>query len=403
MDTEQCDVAIIGAGPAGAVAAAMLVRAGFEVRVLEKQHFPRFVVGESLLPYAMEILEQAGMLPLVQAAQGFQYKNGMAFSWDGRYAAYDFTAKYGPGPGTAFNVQRDRFDDLLIRAAAAQGAVVCFGEHVDALDNSGSGVRLRVLREDGSHYRVDARFVLDASGHYRALPRLLGWEQPAGVPLRQVHFTHIDDHITDPAFDRNKNLVAIHPQHRDVWLWLIPFSNGRTSIGVVGEAERFGDVRASAAILRRCVAEMPDVARILAQAQWDNDVPFFYLPGYSSAVQSVHGRHFALLGNAAGFLDPVFSSGITIAVHSAKLAVSVLIRQLNGAAVDWQRDYAVPLAQGVNVFHAYVNAWYEGRFQDLLFRPHAGEDARNMISAVLAGYVWDSDNPYVTDAQMLLM
>ena len=376
MEIEQCDVAIIGAGPAGAVAAALLAHAGFEVRVLEKQHFPRFVVGESLLPHAMEILEQAGMLAAVQAGQGFQYKNGMAFSWGERYCAYRFTEKFGPGPGTAFNVERARFDDILIREAARKGAVVCFGEDVDAFDNKGNIARLRVVREDGSRYRVDARFVLDASGYYRALPRLYGWEQPSDLPVRQVHFTHIDDHITDPAFDRNKNLVAVHPQHRDVWLWLIPFSNGRVSVGVVGEAGRFGELRSSAAILRQCVAEMPFVARILAQAQWDNGVPFYYLPGYSAAVQSVHGRHFALLGNAAGFLDPVFSSGITIAVHSAKLAVEVLIRQLNGTAVDWEQEYARPLAQGVATFHAYVNAWYEGRFQDLLFRPNQDAETR---------------------------
>lgn len=403
MDMETCDVAIIGAGPAGAVAAALLGRAGFQVRVLEKQHFPRFVVGESLLPHAMEILAQADMLAAVQAGQGFQYKNGMAFSWGERYTAYRFTDKFGPGPGTAFNVQRDRFDDLLIREAVRQGATVSFGEDVDAFDNRGAVAHLQVARADGSRYRLDARFVLDASGYYRALPRLLGWEQSAAAPTRQVHFTHIDDHITDPAFDRNKNLVVIHPQHRDVWLWLIPFSNGRVSVGVVGEAARFGDVRASAAILRGCVAEMPYVARILARAEWDNEVPFYYLPGYSSAVQSVHGRHFALLGNAAGFLDPVLSSGITIAVHSAKLAAEALIRQLNGAAVDWQQEYATPLAQGVRTFHAYVNAWYEGRFQELLFRDSHNAETRSMISAVLAGYVWNTDNPYVQDAQMLLL
>ena len=230
------DIVIVGAGPAGAVAAALLNKQGFNVCVLEKQHFPRFVIGESLLPYAMDILQEAGLLRAVQAAGlGFQYKNGFAFSWGDRYTSFSFLDKFSAGNGTAFNVQRAEFDLLLIREAEKQGVAVRFGETLKKFDNEGNTVLLTVERDNGDTYDMEARFVLYASGFYRALPRLMNWELPPETVMRQVHFTHIDDRITSPKFDRNKNLVCIHPEHRDVWVWFIPFANGRSSIGVVGE------------------------------------------------------------------------------------------------------------------------------------------------------------------------
>ena len=213
------DVAIIGAGPAGSVAAALLNRSGLSVCVLEKQHFPRFVIGESLLPYAMDVLEEAGLLRAVQAAGlGFQYKNGFAFSWGDEYTSFSFLDKFGAGNETAFNVPRAAFDKLLIDEVEKQGVAVRFGESLKAFDNEGDTVLLTVQRENGETYDMETRFVLDASGFYRALSRLMGWDLPPNTVMRQVHFTHIDDRITSPKFDRNKNLVCIHPKHRDVWL-----------------------------------------------------------------------------------------------------------------------------------------------------------------------------------------
>ena len=115
---QTVDVAVIGAGPSGAVVSALLRRHGYRVCVLEKQHFPRFVIGESLLPHCMEMLEEAGMARAVAATPGFQYKNGAAFTWGERYTCFEFTDKFTPGPGTTFQVQRAVFDKVLIDEAA---------------------------------------------------------------------------------------------------------------------------------------------------------------------------------------------------------------------------------------------------------------------------------------------
>lgn len=396
----SCDVAVIGAGPAGSVVSALLQRRGHRVCVLEKQHFPRFVIGESLLPHCMEMLEEAGFGDAVRAETRFQFKNGAAFTWGQRYTYFDFTDKFSPGPGTTYQVRRDLFDHILIQEAAKQGVEVRFGHGVTAFDNSGGSARLSVETDDGGHYTLNARFVLDASGYGRVLPRLLDLETPSSLPVRMAHFTHIDDHISSPKFDRNKILITTHPKDRNVWFWTIPFADNRCSIGVVGlTADLAGD---SETVLKQRVYECPMLAEILDKAVWDNGFPFRSIQGYSANVKSLYGRHFALLGNAAEFLDPVFSSGVTIAMHSAKLAAELLDRQLQGAETDWQREFAEPLMRGVDTFRTYVNGWYDGRFQDVIYAENRNPDISRMLSSILAGYAWDTDNPYVDKAERRL-
>lgn len=397
---QKYDVAIIGAGPSGSVAAALLHRQGFAVCVLEREQFPRFVIGESLLPYCMEILDEAGLKQVVDAAPGFQYKNGAAFTWGDRYTKVEFTRKYTPGPGTTFQVQRAVFDKLLIDEVARRGVEVRHGVTVLAMADQPDGARLDV-ECDGARQTVEARFVLDASGYGRVLPRLLGLERPSSLPPRRAIFTHIDDHIVSDAFDRNKILISTHPVWRDVWSWLIPFSNGRASIGFVGLPERFErpDIgTAEALLLKQFAAEVPMLAALLKNAVWDNGVPVRSLSNYSIGVTAFHGPHFALLGNAAEFLDPVFSSGVTVAMHSARLASRLLGRQLRGEAVDWQTGFVDPLMVGVNTFRTYVMGWYDGSFQDVIYCPdeRVNDDIRAMISAILAGYAWDESNPFVS-------
>ena len=395
----NCDVAIIGAGPAGAVAAALLNKQGLRVVVLEKQHFPRFVIGESLLPHCMEFIEAAGFGDAVRAEPSFQLKNGAAFTWGGRYTYFDFTDKFSSGPGTTFQVRRALFDKILIDEAERQGVDVRFGHGVAAFDNSGAEARLRIEADDGA-YELSAGFVLDASGYGRVLPRLLDLETPSELPPRLAHFTHIVDNISSPTFDRDKILITTHPQHRDVWLWTIPFGDNHCSIGVVGTPDKLaGD---SETVLKKFALECPMLAEVLADAVWENEFPFRSIQGYSANVKSLHGRHFALLGNAAEFLDPVFSSGVTIAMHSAKLAADLLVKQFNGEAADWQREFAEPLMVGVNTFRTYVNGWYDGRFQDVIYADNRNADISRMLSSILAGYAWDTENPYVEKSERRL-
>lgn len=389
----QFDVVIIGAGPSGSVAASLLHKQGVKVCVLEKQHFPRFVIGESLLPYCMDILSEADLVDAVNAEKTFQFKNGAAFTWGNRYTYFDFTDKFTAGPGTTYQVRRGIFDKILIDETAKKGVEVRFGHEVLSLDNSGETAVLKARSEDGEEYHLSARFVLDASGYGRVLPRLLDLETPSSLPTRVARFTHIDDNINAPDFDRNKILITTHPTHRDVWLWLIPFADNRCSIGVVGLPETLdGD---NETILKKFALECPMLKRILANANWENDFPYSQIQGYSANVKALYGKHFALLGNAAEFLDPVFSSGVTIALHSARLASRIISRQLKGEAVDWQKEFSETLMVGVNAFRTYVNGWYDNSFQDVIYARNPEPKIRQMLSSILAGYAWDTENPFV--------
>ncbi|PLP99070.1 NAD(P)/FAD-dependent oxidoreductase [Cupriavidus pauculus] len=400
MKTEQAEVVIVGAGPAGSVAAGLLRRHGIGVLVLEKETFPRFSIGESLLPQSMAYIEEAGMLQAVVEA-GFQYKNGAAFARGDRYTDFDFREKFSPGWGTTYQVQRAHFDDVLIREAQKQGAEVRFRHVVEAVDVSGAQPVVTVCGDDGERYAVQAKFLLDASGFGRILPRLLKLESPSNFPVRAAIFTHVADGIPAGTFDRNKIRVGVHPEHDDVWYWTIPFSNGRCSLGVVAEKtfldQYDGDEMTK---LQALVNEEPGLAALLENAQWDT--PARQIAGYAANVSSLWGNGYALLGNAGEFLDPVFSSGVTIAFKSASLAAACLVRQLAGETVDWEADFAKPLKAGVDCFRVFVEAWYEGRFQRVLFHPDSPAEIRGMISSILAGYAWDTSNPFVADARRRL-
>jgi len=400
VEMERRQVVVIGAGPSGAIAAALLKRKGHDVLVIERQHFPRFSIGESLLSHCLDFVEEAGMLDAVNAA-GFQRKNGAAFAWGERYSAFDFGDTFSEGKPTTFQVQRADFDKLLADQAALQGVEIRYGQAIAKVDFSLAKPHLGVQREDGSEYRVEADFVLDASGYGRVLPRLLDLEAPSNFPVRQAVFTHIEDRIDSPAFDREKILITTHPTKRDVWFWTIPFSGGRCSVGVVAAAEHFkGRTDDLDACLRGFIDETPSLAGVLDNAVWDT--PARTIGGYSANVKTLHGPGFALLGNAAEFLDPVFSSGVTIAMRSASMAADVLHRQLQGEQVDWQSEFAEPLKRGVDTFRCYVEGWYAGTFQDVIFYTEGSNDIRRMISSILAGYAWDQRNPFVSEPKRRL-
>jgi flavin-dependent dehydrogenase len=332
---------------------------------------------------------------------GFQHKNGAAFDWGDRYADFDFRDKFTPGWSTTYQVQRATFDKVLADAAARQGAEIRYRHTVTAVDVAGERPRVSVRDPDGATYDVEARFLLDASGFGRVLPRLLDLEMPSDFPVRGALFTQVADRIAaDSPFDRHKVLVTVHAQQPDVWYWTIPFAN-RCSLGVVARPEflaRYTGTEAER--LRAIVAEDPGLSTLLKDAVWDTRVG--ELKGYAANVRSLWGRGYALLGNAGEFLDPIFSSGITIAFKSASLAAGCIEREFAGEKVDWEAGYAAPLKAGVDTFRAFVDAWYAGGFRKIVFQERQAPDIRRMIAAILAGYAWDTTNPYVAQPKRRL-
>jgi flavin-dependent dehydrogenase len=273
-----------------------------------------------------------------------------------------------------------------------------YQHEITAVDINSEQPRVTYRTPEGEVREATAKFLLDASGFGRVLPRLLDLEYPSDFPVRQACFATVRDNITDEKFDRNKILITTHPVQRDVWYWTIPFSNGQCSMGVVARQEFFSGYSEN---LDERVMQIFNEDAYLKELLKNSEIvrTAKQITGYSCNVKSLHGKGFALLGNAGEFLDPVFSSGVTIAMKSASLAAALLDRQLRGETVDWEADFAVPLKKGVKTFHTFVSAWYDGRFQDVVYHDKHNDDIKAMISSVLAGYAWDENNPYVKDSE----
>jgi len=385
------DVLIIGAGPAGSMSAALLASKGYDVLVLEKQRFPRFSIGESLLANSLEMLTEAGMQEAVMA-QSFQFKNGAAFVHNERYSEFNFAEKFSAGSPFTFQVPRAQFDKVLADEAEKRGAKIEYEVEITAIDVSGD--RPIVTSKAGDNVRTHRpKFVLDASGFGRTLPRLLDLDRPSDFPVRAALFCHVQDNTIAGEFDRQKIRVGVHPTNQEVWSWFIPFSNGHSSLGIVATPEHHAKFTGTPdERLWKLVADEPKLAQLLRNAKAVR--PVGELKGYAAKVKAMHGPGFALLGNAAEFLDPVFSSGVTVAMKSAMLATEALDRQFKGEKVNWETEFAEELMYGVETFRSFVIGWYDGSLQDVIFFERQDPSIRRMICSVLAGYVWDRKNPY---------
>ncbi len=261
MKHTAADVVIIGAGPAGAVAAALLREAGRSVLVLERQHFPRFSIGESLLPQSMAYLEEAGMLQAVVEA-GFQYKNGAQFVYRDRSSSFDFRDKHSAGWGTTYQVERAAFDDILIRCAARAGRRRALRPHgAGGSYGQRCAARVDVTDEAGHAYQIEARFMFDASGFGRVLPRLLNLEAPTRIPSARGAVLACVRRSCRPArTDRNK-IMRGHAPRAPRRVVLDDSARGRTVVGGLRRGVEFSRCagKRTRAMLRALIQKRADV------------------------------------------------------------------------------------------------------------------------------------------------
>lgn len=388
----ECDVFIIGGGPAGSIAAAKLIQAGYSVELVEKIKFPRFVIGESLLPRCNELLEEAGMLEAVKNA-GFQFKGGVAFQNEqGDIKVVNFEQNMGQKHNSSFQVRRETFDKLLLDEAEKFGAHVTMESEVTAYDEAANIVT--VVHKDGSEEKYHAKKVIDASGYGRVLPRLLDLDAGSGLALRDAIFCRVEGDLR-PQDGTDGYIYVYVVGDNDAWIWNIPLSPTVTSVGVVCSDEYYRSFNMDQqAFWEHIIANDPHAKKRYTNAKRINEVGF--IGGYSSNVKKMFGDNFVMVGNATEFLDPVFSSGVTLALESGAKAADLTIKELNGEAVDWQHDYQDYMMIGVNVFREYVEAWYDGRLQGILFSKTPGADKiERKVVSVLSGYVWDKKNMFV--------
>jgi flavin-dependent dehydrogenase len=388
----ECDVLIIGGGPAGSIAAKKLADKGYSIVVIEKVKFPRFVIGEALLPRCNQLLEEAGMLDEVTRA-GFQFKGGVAFENEKNdLKIVHFEQNMGQAHNSSFQVRREIFDEILLDEAKNAGAQVIMESEVTGYDENRNIVT--VIHKDRCEEKYHAKKVIDASGYGRVLPRLLDLDSQSPLKLRDAIFCRVKNDIRPD--DGTEGYIYVYiVGNNDAWIWNIPLNETETSVGIVCSDVYYRSFNMNEDQFWDHIIEKNSQSRQrYRNAEKINDVGF--IGGYSANVTKMFGKNFVMVGNATEFLDPVFSSGVTLALESGAKVADLIMEEFQGEEVDWQREYQDYMMIGVNVFREYVEAWYDGRLQSILFSNKLTSDKmERKIISVLSGYVWDEKNMFV--------
>ena len=396
---EKVDVLVIGAGPAGTVAASLINKNGFKVKIVEKQKFPRFVIGESLLPRCMEHLEEGGFLEAVKA-QGFQEKFGAKFVRGKEIADFNFSEQFSEGWTWTWQVPRGNFDKTLADTVEKMGVEVEYETGVTDIKFNGTDSITTVEDLHGNKKEIEAKFIVDASGYGRVIPRMFNLDKPSAFASRKTLFTHIKD-VKRPPSTMEGNRITVMVHRPTVWIWVIPFSNGNTSVGFVGDPSFFDEYTGTPEEkLRAMIATEGHIAERFEGGEYQFEPKT--IEGYAISATKLFGDGFVLTGNSTEFLDPIFSSGATFAMESGSKAGKLVSQFLKGESVNWERDFVEHMMQGIDTFRAFVTGWYDGTLHEIFFAENPDEDHKKMICSVLAGYVWDLNNPFVKKHDRIL-
>ena len=355
----NADVVVIGGGPGGSTAAAMLARKGCRVLLFEREHFPRPHVGESLLPASLPVLEELGVLPAVQAV-GFLPKWGATMVWgrDDKPWSWYFR-ETNPNNPHAYQVWRPVFDQLLLENSRACGVEVREGHQVvEVLYEDGRAAGVRYRSDAGEDGTARARFVVDASGQAALLGRRLGLRRWDPFFRNLAVYGYVTGADGLPAPDETNIFIEAHPHG---WSWTIPLHTGWTSVGTVMDSHR-GQERLSKGELRevflRQVAEAPHTARLLRNAELVSGPQVVRDWSYTS--ERLVGDGYILVGDAACFVDPLFSSGVHLALMSGVLAAAYVSSVLKdpGMREAAGQVYAELYGKEYNHFRAMAQLFY---------------------------------------------
>ena len=379
------DVIIVGAGPAGSAAAAALGKAGIPVLVLEKDEFPRFHVGESLLPASGIAQSLMGAEPDPSI---YVFKRGAQFICEqtGRNATFDFAEALPGPPRHAYHVDRPLFDKQLRDRAAALGAEIRHGVRVSGVDIDDAGVTVKT-----DHGQERCRFVIDATGQDRLLGRAqrsIEGYQHFGKAANFTHFEGISDEVLAEFIPHNDVRILMI---EDGWAWVIPIPGKRLSVGMVSRKQG----ALSQDSILRYVASSPLLRRWTAGA---SPRPPRMIGNFSFLNTKSHGSRFASIGDAACFIDPVFSSGVALALHAGTHLAEILIPALatgNEADPNLAAKVKEHMQPAYDSFCSLVYRFYNTRFVDnVFFGAPTGGDLRASVVSVLAGDVLRPDNAF---------
>lgn len=384
MSQTNFDITVVGGGPAGSTAAALLAQKGYSVLLLEKERFPRFQIGESLLPYNNDVFRELGIEDDLEAAS-FPRKYGATFiTADGDVGhSFRFGRTLPARYASAYQVKRADFDDRLLRHARGKGVDVREAHSVTSVDLS-DPARVVVTTPGGT---FESRFIIDASGHGTVVGSRLGKKVESETLKKISFFAHYKSVLPDPDGRPigDTYIVVL----RNGWFWMIPVADDMVSVGLVTDRDEF---KASGLtpeeLLQRTIAAAPYVAQRMASAEQVG--PVRARKDFTYCMSQLTGPNFALVGDAAGFIDPIFSTGVFMAMRSAQIVANATHRLLQSGDDRELQSYSRRFIAAYEKYHRFVTNFYRREFLEVFMQPGHKWGLFDVVVDILAGSVFEN-------------
>lgn len=376
------DVIVIGGGPAGSTAATLLAQQGLSVTLLERERFPRFQIGESLLPYNNDLFARLGVTDLLMEGDYFPKYGAYFVTGDGEVGyRFRFDERLTDPYRRSFQVKRSEFDHLLLKNAAKHGVEVMEETTVTSVDLSDPAKAV----VNGS---LEARFVIDASGHGSVVGNRAAGRDDVPSLKKIAFFAHYKNVLRDDGKDAGNTVIVVL---RDAWFWLIPINAELMSVGLVVDREHF--LRCGLepeALLERTIAGAPFIAERMKDAARVSQI--YARKDFSFRMRRLTGSNFALIGDAAGFLDPIFSTGVFLAMKSADMASGAVVERLRSGSMEALARYESEMQRGLDKYLRFIEHFYDRDFMEVFLHPSERWGLLTAVVGVLAGDIFATRN-----------